>query len=205
VYNILFFLYCVNEVVLYLFIFFFGGGEVGCRSIEAPAVTEWQILGSLTYAFSKHRCYIASNRGIIDCVNDAFERPGKSMVSVFWRYTNIALNDCTKVRRVSSVTTVNKIVYLYHDGMSRVKIFQWLATIHGTARWQIQARMQIVGNQKQDWYTQHDLFSWNSRQNWMFLILTVDHWYLYLELKLRSWSVIKMCRACTEQQQQPNA
>ena len=69
---IFFFLYCVYVVVLY-FVFY----EVGVGSREAAAVTELQILGSLTDAFNKHRCYIASNRGIIDCVNDEFGRPWK--------------------------------------------------------------------------------------------------------------------------------
>ena len=48
---------------------------MGCGSREAPAVTELQILGSLTNAFSKLICYIASNRGIID--RDEFERTWK--------------------------------------------------------------------------------------------------------------------------------
>ena len=41
-----------------------------CGSREAPTVTELQILGSLTDAFSKRRYYIASNRGIVDRVDD---------------------------------------------------------------------------------------------------------------------------------------
>lgn len=50
---------------------------MGCDSREASAVTELQILGSLTDAFGYHRCYIASNRGIFDRVDDEFERPWK--------------------------------------------------------------------------------------------------------------------------------
>jgi len=50
---------------------------VGCGSREAPAVTKLQIVGSLTDAFGKRRFYIASNRGIIDRVDDEFERPWK--------------------------------------------------------------------------------------------------------------------------------